>query len=91
MRIGVLRTVGSPAGVPRHGPAVSMCWAHEALIVNSEEIELRAAELASDCDLVIDPRTRFRQGSLSTSCTVASRISRARIVGSEAAGLLPRG
>ena len=60
MRIGVVRTVGSPC---RCGESVSAgleALGHEPLLADSEEIELRASELAGHCDLVIDHTDTFR-------------------------------
>ena len=85
MRIGVVRTVGSPC---RCAEAVAKGLGelgHEAFIVNSEEIELKATDLASDCDLVIDHTDTFRgRGFFRPLVRLLLESRGARIVGSDA-------
>jgi len=72
MRVGVVRTVGSPC---RCAEAIAKgldALGHEMVLADSEEIELRASELAETCDLVIDHRHIQKTRILSTSCPVTS-------------------
>jgi D-alanine--D-alanine ligase len=60
MRIGVVHTSGSPCGCAEAVSVGLKTLGHEVCIVDSEDIELRALELARDCDLVIDHTDTFR-------------------------------
>ncbi len=84
MRIGIIRTAGSPC---RCAEAVSRgldSLGHHYLIADSEEMELRASEIAHDCDLVIDHTDTF--GGRGLFRPLVRRLLEshgARIVGSE--------
>jgi D-alanine-D-alanine ligase-like ATP-grasp enzyme len=84
MRIGIIRTVGSPC---RCAEAVSRgldSLGHHYLIADSEEMELRALEIAHDCDLVIDHTDTFRgRGLFRPLVRLLLEHHGARIVGSE--------
>ncbi len=84
MRVGIIRTVGSPC---RCGEAVSQgieALGHEPLLYNSEEIEACVPEIAQ-CDLVIDHTDTLRGRGLYRAlvrCLLESHG--ARLVGSDA-------
>jgi D-alanine-D-alanine ligase-like ATP-grasp enzyme/SAM-dependent methyltransferase len=84
MRIGIIRTVGSPC---RCAEAVSKgldSLGHRYLIADSEEMELRASEIAHDCDLVIDHTDTFAgRGLFRPHVRLLLETHGARIVGSE--------
>lgn len=54
MRIGVVRTVGSPCRCAESVSVGLMSLNHEPFLVDSQEIEAQALELAEMCNLVID-------------------------------------
>lgn len=54
MRIGVVHTVGSPCRCAESVSAGLHSLNHQVFVVDSAEIEIHAAELAQECDLVID-------------------------------------
>ncbi len=60
MRIGIIRTAGSPCRCAEAVSKVLDSLGHHYLIADSEEMELRASEIAHDCDLVIDHTDTFR-------------------------------
>lgn len=60
MHIGVVHTVGSPCCCAEAVTGGLTALGHDVTTVNSEEIEVRAAELARNCDLVIDHTDTFR-------------------------------
>jgi D-alanine-D-alanine ligase len=64
MLIGVVHTAGSPCGCAEAVAAGLNALGHEVTIVNSEDIEFRALELARDCDLVIDHTDTFKGSGL---------------------------
>jgi len=84
MRIGIIRTAGSPC---RCAEAVSKgldSLGLHYLIADSEEMELRASEIAHDCDLVIDHTDTFRgRGLFRPLVRLLLENHGARIVGSE--------
>ena len=84
MRIGIIRTADSPC---RCAEAVSRglhSLGHHYLIADSEEMELRASEIAHDCDLVIDHTDTFRgRGLFRPLVRLLLEHHGARIVGSE--------
>jgi D-alanine-D-alanine ligase len=59
MRIGVVHTAGSPCGCAEAVAVGLEALGHDAIIVNSEEIEFTAEELARKCDLIIDHTDTF--------------------------------
>ena len=62
MRVGIVRTVHSPCQCAQSVAEGLNSLGHELILADSEEIELRASELARECDLVIDHTDTF-QGS----------------------------
>ena len=84
MRIGIIRTADSPC---RCAEAVSRgldSLGHHYLIADSEEMELRASEIAHDCDLVIDHTDTFRgRGLFRPFVRLLLEHHGARIVGSD--------
>ena len=85
MRIGVVRTIGSPCRCAESVSKGLETLGHEPVLADSEEIELRAAKLASDCDLVIDHTDTFRgRGFFRPLVRLILESRGARIVGSDA-------
>jgi D-alanine-D-alanine ligase-like ATP-grasp enzyme/methylase of polypeptide subunit release factors len=84
MRIGIIRTANSPC---RCAEAVSRgldSLGHHYLVADSEEMELRASEIAHDCDLVIDHTDTFRgRGLFRPLVRLLLEHHGARIVGSD--------
>src|SRR5512136_3091651 len=60
MRIGIIRTAGSPCRCAEAVVKGLESLGHDFLLADSEEIELRASEIAHLCDLVIDHTDTFR-------------------------------
>jgi D-alanine-D-alanine ligase len=60
MRVGIIHTAGSPCRCAEALVNGLSSLGHEYLLVDSEEIELRTAELAFRCDLVIDHTDTYR-------------------------------
>ena len=60
MRVGIIHTADSPCQCAEALTRGLSALGHEYLLVDSEEIELRLAELASRCDLVIDHTDTYR-------------------------------
>jgi D-alanine-D-alanine ligase-like ATP-grasp enzyme/methylase of polypeptide subunit release factors len=60
MRIGIVRTVGSPCRCAQSVIQGLEALGHGFVLVDSEEVEFRAAELARECDLVIDHTDTYR-------------------------------
>lgn len=85
MRVGVIRTVGSPC---RCGEAVSKgleALGHEPLLADSEQIQLCVSGLARECDLVIDHTDTFRgRGFYRALVRLLLEVHGARVVGSGA-------
>jgi len=54
MRVGVIHTASSPCGCAAAISRGLASLGHDELIVDSEQIEFRVADLAAHCDLVID-------------------------------------
>jgi D-alanine-D-alanine ligase-like ATP-grasp enzyme/methylase of polypeptide subunit release factors len=85
MRIGIVRTVGSPC---RCAEALSRgleSLGHEYWIADSEEIALWASELARRCDLVIDHTDTFHgQGLFRPLIRHLLETQGSRMVGSDA-------
>ena len=85
MRIGVVRTVGSPCRCAEAIAKGLEALGHEMVLADSEEIELRASELAETCDLVIDHTDTFRkQGLFRPLVRLILEQRGARVVGSDA-------
>ncbi|MCX5905868.1 MAG: ATP-grasp domain-containing protein, partial [Deltaproteobacteria bacterium] len=59
MRVGIVHTAGSPCGCAEAIAGGLEALGYEMLIVDSEDILLRAEELAATCDLVIDHTDTF--------------------------------
>jgi D-alanine-D-alanine ligase len=60
MRVGIIHTSGSPCRCAEALILGLSTLGHEYLLVDSEEVELRTAELARRCDLVIDHTDTYR-------------------------------
>ena len=60
MRIGVVHTVGSPCQCAESVITGLRALNYEPFLVDSEEIEIYASELAENCDLVIDHTDTYR-------------------------------
>ncbi|MGD9578754.1 MAG: 50S ribosomal protein L11 methyltransferase [Syntrophorhabdus sp.] len=85
MHIGVVHTDGSPCGCAEAVAVGLKALGHDAIIVNSEEIEFTAAELAGKCDLVIDHTDTFRgRGLFRAFVRLMLEGHGARLVGSGA-------
>lgn len=85
MRVGVIHTVGSPCRCAEAACEGLLALGHEPLVVDSEEIELRADELAERCDFVIDHTDTFRgEGLLRPIVRLVLELRGARVVGSDA-------
>jgi D-alanine-D-alanine ligase len=85
MRIAVIHTVGAPCGCADAVETGLHTLGHEVALFDSEEIELRAPEIATDFDLAIDHTDTFRNaGSLRPLVRMFLENQGARIVGSDA-------
>lgn len=85
MYIGVVHTAGSPCGCAEAVAVGLKTLGHDVVIVNSEEIEFRGAELARYCDLVIDHTDTFRgRGLFRSFIRLMLESHCARVVGSGA-------
>jgi len=85
MHIGVVHTDGSPCGCAEAVAIGLKNLGHDVIIVNSEEIEFTAAELARKCDLVIDHTDTFRgRGLFRAFVRLMLEGHGARLVGSDA-------
>jgi D-alanine-D-alanine ligase-like ATP-grasp enzyme/methylase of polypeptide subunit release factors len=86
MRVGVIRTVGSPCRCAESISRGLEGLGHKSLLADSEEIEFRASELAQECDLVIDHTDTFRgKGLFRPLVRLLLEMRGARIVGSGSA------
>ncbi len=86
MRVGVVHTAESPCGCARAVCRALEALGHEAAVVDSEAIELRAEELASRCGLVVDHTDTFRGRGLFRPVVRRLLEARgARLVGSDSA------
>ena len=85
MRVGIVRTIGS---VCRCAESIAQGLAslgHDALIANSEEIEIQAEDLVRRCDLIIDHTDTFKgRGIFRVLVRLLLEGRGARMVGSEA-------
>jgi D-alanine-D-alanine ligase len=89
MRIAVVHTVGAPCGCAQTVAKGLNALDHEAVFVDSAEIELRAAEIAATCDLVIDHTDTFHgSGFLRPFVRWLLEAHGARVVGSGARACL---
>jgi D-alanine--D-alanine ligase len=85
MRIAVVHTVDAPCRCAEAVAKGLHALGHEILPVDSEAIELRAAEIAKTCDFVIDHTDTFHgSGFLRSSVRWLLEVHEARIVGSDA-------
>ncbi|NPV05769.1 MAG: methyltransferase [Syntrophaceae bacterium] len=60
MRVGIIHTASSPCGCAAAVSRGLASLGHDALIVDSEQVEFRIAELAAHCDIVIDHTDTYR-------------------------------
>ena len=60
MRVGIIHTAGSPCRCAEAIVRGLSSLGHEYLLLDSEEVELRMAELVLRCDLVIDHTDTYR-------------------------------
>jgi D-alanine-D-alanine ligase-like ATP-grasp enzyme/methylase of polypeptide subunit release factors len=85
MRVGIVRTLGS---VCRCAESIAQGLAslgHEALIINSEEIEFQVDDLVRRCDFIIDHTDTFKgKGFLRVLVRLLLESRGARMVGSNA-------
>jgi D-alanine-D-alanine ligase len=89
MRIAVVHTVGAPCGCAQAVAKGLLALGHEVVFVDSAEITLRAAEIATTCDLVIDHTDTFHgSGFLRPFVRWLLETRGARIVGSDARACL---
>ena len=85
MRIGIVHTIGSVCRCAESAAKGLETLGHEPVLANSEEIELRAPELASECDLIIDHTDTFRgHGLYRALIRLLLENHGARLVGSDA-------
>ncbi len=85
MRIGVVRTVGSPCRCAESVICGLEALGHEALLADSAEIEAQALALAESCDLVIDHTDTFHgRGLFRPLVRLLLENCGARVVGSDA-------
>jgi glutathione synthase/RimK-type ligase-like ATP-grasp enzyme len=85
MRVGIVHTVGSVCRCAESAAKGLETLGHEPVPVNSEDIELRAPELARGCDLIIDHTDTFRgHGLYRALVRLLLENHGARIVGSDA-------
>ena len=85
MRIGVVRTVGSPCRCAESVIRGLEALGHEALLVDSAEIECQALALAESCDLVIDHTDTFHgRGFFRPFVRLLLENCGAHVVGSDA-------
>jgi D-alanine-D-alanine ligase len=83
MRIAVVHTAGAPCGCAEAVEKGLQALGHEVCIFDSEEIELKAAEIANTCDLVIDHSdTSSGTGVLRPLVRILLENRGARIIGS---------
>jgi D-alanine--D-alanine ligase len=85
MRIGVVRTVGSPCRCAESVSIGLQSLNHEPYLVDSREIEIHAQELAAHCDLVIDHTDTYcGRGLYRPFVRLLLENAGARVVGSSA-------
>ncbi len=88
MRIGIVHTVGSPCRCAEAVAEGLRALGHDAIFADSEEIELRAFELASQSDLIIDHTDTFRGRGLYRPLTrLLLETQGAKIAGSGSSAL----
>lgn len=84
MRIGIIRTVGSPCRCAEAIVEGLKALGHTDLVVDSEEIEQHVTEMSA-CDLVIDHTDTYKgRGFFRPLVRLLLEVHGARIVGSEA-------
>ncbi|MBM4324086.1 MAG: ATP-grasp domain-containing protein, partial [Deltaproteobacteria bacterium] len=85
MRIGIIRTRESVCRCAESIAQGLATLSHEAIIVNSEEIEFRVEDLVNQCDFIIDHTDTFKgRGFLRALVRLLLESRGARIVGSDA-------
>ena len=85
MRIGIVRTVGSPCRCAEAAAEGLVLLGHEPLLFDSEEIACKAASIARSCDFVLDHTDTFLGSGLLRGVVRSLLESQgARIVGSPA-------
>jgi D-alanine-D-alanine ligase-like ATP-grasp enzyme/SAM-dependent methyltransferase len=85
MRIGIVRTTASPCRCAESVARGLEFLGHTYVLVDSEEIEAQAAQLAEACDLVIDHTDTYcGRGLLRPLVRVLLENGGARVVGSDA-------
>ncbi|MCX8117591.1 MAG: 50S ribosomal protein L11 methyltransferase [Desulfobacterota bacterium] len=85
MRIGIVRTLESVCRCAESIAQGLAALGHDALIVNSEEIEFQADDLACQCDFIIDHTDTFKgRGFFRALVRLLLESRGARIVGSDA-------
>jgi glutathione synthase/RimK-type ligase-like ATP-grasp enzyme len=89
MRIGIVHTLGSVCRCAESATKGLETLGHQSVLVNSEEIELRAYELGRECDLIIDHTDTFEgQGLCRALVRMLLENHGARIVGSDSRACL---
>ncbi|MCX5838629.1 MAG: 50S ribosomal protein L11 methyltransferase [Deltaproteobacteria bacterium] len=84
MRVGIVHTRSSPCRCAQSIARGLETLGHESVLVDSEEIELQAAEMSRRCDLIIDHTDTFHERGLLRPLVRQRLESRgARIVGSD--------
>lgn len=85
MRIGIIRTVGSPCQCAEAIAQGLKALGHEFLIADAEQIAFEAHHLAQECDLIIDHTDTYRgRGLLRFLVRMLLETHGAKVVGSEA-------
>jgi D-alanine-D-alanine ligase len=85
MRIGIVRTLESVCRCAESIAQGLTILGHEAIIVNSEEIEFQVGNLVSQCDFIIDHTDTFKgRGFLRALVRLLLESRGARVVGSDA-------
>jgi D-alanine-D-alanine ligase len=85
MRVGIVRTAASPCRCAESVTEGLRTLGHDFIVVDSEEIELRASILARECDLVIDHTDTFRgRGLYRPLVRILLEDAGAHIVGTDA-------
>lgn len=89
MRVGIVRTLESVCRCAESIVRGLASLGHDAIIVNSEEIEFQVENLVRQCDLIIDHTDTFKgRGFFRALVRLLLESRGARIVGSDARGCL---
>jgi D-alanine-D-alanine ligase len=84
MRIGIVHTESSPCGCARAIAGGLAALGHDSIVIDSEEIERKAAEISRGCDLVFDHTDTYHgRGLLRPLVRRRLEAAGARIVGSD--------